>query len=96
MTKADKQKRYQASLRIKKAPLNLAAEGARLDIDGVRYVGEKGTKRFLRDRKRNIVNINRQQFHSVDDQVKIDPEDYIKYQEEQLNEDIDFELPEID
>ena len=68
--------RYYSEQRTKKAPINLARVGAVADKHGVRHVGEKGTKAFLRKRKQDIVQLNRKQYHSTDDKVEMEPDEY--------------------
>ena len=88
----NKLQRFQSDKRTKYAAVNLAKIGSRLDFEGVKHVGEKGTKRFLRDRKKNILEVNRKSYHSTDDKVKLDPEDYQALIDEK--NDVD-KLPEI-
>ena len=44
--------------RIKKAQVNPAAEGAKLDRKGLKYSGQKGDKKFFSKRKKNIGLLN--------------------------------------
>ena len=46
------------SQRIKKPPINPAAEGAKLDRKGIKYSSEKGNKSFFTKRKQNIERVN--------------------------------------
>lgn len=40
------------------------------------HVGEKGTKQFFRQRKKHILSLNRDQYHSHDDKVKVEVDEY--------------------
>jgi hypothetical protein len=53
-------KRVESDHRTKKAPINLAKIGAREDVAGLKYVGERGTKAFFSQRKKNILSLNRE------------------------------------
>lgn len=72
----NKLQRYQSEQRTKQAPLNLARIGAQRDVRGLAHVGEKGTKAFFQQRKRNILSLNRAQYGSQGDEVKMDVGEY--------------------
>lgn len=72
----NKLQRYQSEQRTKQAPLNLARIGAQRDVKGLAHVGEKGTKAFFQQRKRNILSLNRAQYGSQGDEVKMDVDEY--------------------
>jgi hypothetical protein len=57
--KTDRLSRYKSEQRTKQAPLNLARLGAQRDVRGLAHVGEKGTKAFFQQRKRNMLSLNR-------------------------------------
>ena len=84
-----KQQRHQSEQRTKKAPVNLAKLGAQQDVRGVVHVGEKGTKQFFKQRKKHILSLNREQYHSHDDKVKLDVDEY----QELLREKQDADVP---
>lgn len=45
-------------------------------MKGLAHVGEKGTKAFFQQRKRNILSLNRAQYGSQGDEVKMDVDEY--------------------
>ena len=69
-------KRSQSEHRTKKAPLNLAKLGARDDVSGIKHVGERGTKAFFSQRKKNILSLNREQYNTIGDEVKVDVDEF--------------------
>jgi hypothetical protein len=79
-SKLNKLQRYQSDQRTKKAPLNLARIGAQHDVEGIVHVGEKGTKHFFKQRKQNILSLNRLQYDADDMQVKMSAEEYNELQ----------------
>ena len=62
--------------RTKRAPLNLAKIGANRDFKGLTHVGERGTKAFFSQRKKNILSLNREQYNTIGDEVKLDVDEY--------------------
>lgn len=58
--------------RVKKPPVNPAAEGAKLDRKGVRYSGDKGNKTFFSKRKQNIERVNERLGFSVQQEASDD------------------------
>ena len=62
---------------------------------GVNYVGEKGSVAFFKQRKANILQLNRERYKSTDDQVKIEPDEYQAIIDKKNGKDSKFSLPEI-
>jgi len=59
---------------IKQHSQNLAAEGADQDMEGVKYSHERSVKTFLRARKQQIRELNKELGYSESDQSMGPPE----------------------
>ena len=76
----NKLQRYQSEQRTKQAPLNLARIGAQKDTKGLVHIPEKGTKKFFKQRRNNIINLNKDTYQIQDSSVKVNAEEYSEYQ----------------
>jgi hypothetical protein len=54
----------------------LAKIGAEQDVSGLVHVGAKGTRKFFQQRKQNILSLNRDQYQTENDEVKVPIEEY--------------------